>query len=208
MADSIRQNDDGTAYGRYQGAHWRRVCRSVIGLVVLLVVGLSWIRHVPTLEQLLAGIMVIVVVLALCDWLFARRTGIEIELDGLVIRGPIRSIHVPWSQVQGFQWGEVRSLTKTEYLYVETNQAIPRRVPKDAPIRLPTISRMTKPSSLPNDRFLGPLFTSPNIRSKTGEEVDAIATLERAQQIAAELNRHLEPEHDQPLRDGEPGVEH
>jgi hypothetical protein len=179
MVNSIDTGEEGATYGRYQGAHWRRVFRCVAVFLILLVVGYSWIRHGPTAVQFLIAIVVIAVVLSLCDWLFARKMGLEIQFTGLVIRGPIRKVYVPWSRIQGFEWKEVRSLTKAEYIYVETDQAVPRRIPRDAPIRLPTIARMTKPS-LPNDQFLGPLFTSPNIRSVTGEEVDAMATLKRA----------------------------
>jgi hypothetical protein len=179
MANSMHPNEEDIAYGRYQGAHWRRVFRCVAVSLILLVVGYSWIRQGPTAAQFFVAIAIIAVVLLLCDWLFARRMGLEIQHDGLVIRGPIRRVYVPWSRVKGFTWREVRSLTKTEYLYIETDQAAPRRIPKDAPVRLPTIARMTKPS-LPNDRVLGPLFTSPNIQSTTGEQVDALAALKWA----------------------------
>jgi hypothetical protein len=91
----------------------------------------------------------------------------------------VRKVALPWGRVQGFTWQEARSLTKTEYLYVKTDQSTPRRIPKDAPIRLPTIARTIKRDRL-NDRFLGPLLTSPNLRSTTGVEVDATEILEQA----------------------------
>jgi hypothetical protein len=142
-------------HGRYQGARWRRGCRAIVVFLIVVVVGLSWAHNAPTVAQFLIVVAIVAVVLALCEWLFARRMGLEIQLDGLVLRGPIRRIHAPWSQIQGFTWGEARSLTKTEYIYVETDQATPRRVPRDAPIRLPTIALVTRPF-LPSDWFLGP----------------------------------------------------
>ena len=184
MIDGGHPSNKGKGYGRYQGAHWRRSCRFAVGFFVLVTVGLSWIRHTPTLQHVLTAVVIVAGIFVICEWWFGRRPGVGIEPDGLRIRGSIRSVHIPWSQVQGYKWKEVPSLTSAEHLYVETAQTVPRRVPKDAPIRLPTIARMNNPSSWPNDRYLGPLLTSPNIRSTTGKEVDADSTFEQALRVA------------------------
>ena len=166
-------------YGRFQGAHRRRLVLTVVGAVLLVVVAYSWLRHAPSLGQVAVAIVGVLAVLGLSEWIFVRRVGIEIQQDGLVLCGAVRKVPVPWAAVQGFVWREARSLTKTEYLYVETDQLTPRRVPKDAPIRLPTVARTISRDRL-NDRVLGPLLTSPNVRSATGVEADATKILEHA----------------------------
>jgi hypothetical protein len=126
------------------------------------------------------GLVVAALVLALSELLFARRMGLEIGPDGVTLRGPVGRVHVSWSHVQGVRWERGHTLlSRTEFLYLETDQRSPRRVPADAPIRVPTITCATR-SRLPNDRLLGPLISSPNIRSTDGREADAIAVLERA----------------------------
>lgn len=179
MAGSAGNERGGITYGRYQGAHRRRLVISIVGFVLLAVVAYSWLHHVPSSGQVGVTIAIVAAVLALSEWIFVRRVGIEIQPDGLVLCGSVRKVVVPWSRVRGFTWKEARSLTKTEYLYVETDQSTPRRVPKDAPIRLPTIARTIKRDRL-NDRVLGPLLTSRNVRSTAGVEVDATEILEQA----------------------------
>jgi hypothetical protein len=172
-------------YGRFQGAHRRRLVFTVVGAVLLLVVGYSWLRHAPSLGQVAVTIVVVLVALGLSEWIFVKRVGIEIQRDGLVLCGVVRKVPIPWAAVQGFVWREARSLTKTEYLYVETDHPTPRRVPKDAPIRLPTVARTTNRDRL-NDRVLGPLLTSPNVCSPTGVEADATEILEHAWTLGRE----------------------
>jgi hypothetical protein len=164
-------------YGRFQGAHRRHLVFTVVGAVLFVVVVYSWLRHAPSVGQVAVTIVVVLAILGLSEWIFVRRVGIEIQRDGLVLCGAVRKVPVPWAAVKGFVWREARSLTKTEYLYVETDNPVPRRVPKDAPIRLPTVARTTNRDHL-NDRVLGPLLTSPNLRSTTGTEADATEILD------------------------------
>ncbi|HEY2717136.1 MAG TPA: hypothetical protein VGI73_13030 [Solirubrobacterales bacterium] len=189
MAGSVDNDGSEITYGRYQGAHRRRLIFSVVGFVLLVVVGYSWLRDAPSFPQIAVTILVAMAVLGLSEWIFIRRVGIEIQPDGLVLCGSVRKVAVPWSRVRGFTWKEARSLTKTEYLYVETDQSIPRRVPKDAPIRLPTVARTIKRDHL-NDRLLGPVLTSPNLRSTAGVEVDATEILERAWALGQAPSAH------------------
>jgi hypothetical protein len=169
----------GIAYGRCQGAHRRRLVLSVVGAVLLVVVAYSWLHRAPSLSQVAVTIVVVLAVLGLSEWIFIRRVGIEIQRERLVLCGALRRVALPWHRVQGFTWQEARSLTRTEYLYVGTDQSTPHRVPKDAPIRLPTIARAIK-RDRPNDRLLGPLLTSLDLRSTAGVEVDATEILEQA----------------------------
>jgi hypothetical protein len=179
MAGNADNEGRGIVYGRYQGARRRQLVLSVVGLVLLVVVGYSWLHHAPSLGQVAVTIVVVIAVVGFADWIFIRRVGIEIQPDVLVLCGTVRKVALPWGRVKGFTWQEARSLTKTEYLYVETDRSTPRRVPKGASIRLPTIARTINRDHL-NDRFLGPLFTSPNLRSTAGAEVDATQILQQA----------------------------
>lgn len=166
-------------YGKWQGAHWRRFCRSLIGFILLLALGLSWLRTSPSTAQVVSGLVFAAVVFLLGDWIFARRMGLELDSRGLTLRGPLRQVHIPWSNLQGFHWADARrGLTRTKFLCAETEQHSPRRVPGDAPIRVPTVTFAD--SRLPNDRLLGPIWTSPNIRLSDGREADALELLERA----------------------------
>jgi hypothetical protein len=180
-ADSERAE---VVYGRFQGAHRRRLVFTVVGAVLVVIAAFSWLRHAPSLGQVAVTIVVALAVLGLSEWIFVRRVGVEIQRDGLVLCGAVRKTPVPWAEVKGFVWREARSLAKTEYLYVETDYPTPRRIPKDAPIRLPTVARTTNHDHL-NDRVLGPLLTSPNLRSTTGAEADATEILEHAWRQAA-----------------------
>lgn len=165
--------------GRWQGAHWRRLCRALTGFLLLVVVGYSWLRNAPSVSQVAVGLVVVVLVFGLSEWLFARRMGFEIGRDGVTLCGAISRVFVPWSQVDGLHWEARRFISRTEFLYIETDQPKPRRVPADAPLRIPTITCATR-SALPNDRLLGPLLSSPNIRAADGTEADPIDVLERA----------------------------
>jgi hypothetical protein len=188
MAGNADIEVGGVVYGRFQGAHRRRLVFTVVGAVLLVIVAYSWLRHAPSLGQVAAAIVVVLGALGLSDWIFVRRVGIEIQPDTLVLCGALRKVPIPWATVQGFTWREARSLAKTEYLYVKTDHPTPRRVPKDSPIRLPTIARTINRDHL-NDRVLGPLLTSPNVRSTTGAEADATEILEHAWgQTASEAN--------------------
>lgn len=169
------------AYGRYQGARWRRACILLPMFSMAAIIAVSWIQNDSAMSLLhaITTLGVVAVVLTICYFGFGRRMGVEIQPNGLCLHGALRRTQVPWSHVQGFVWKENRSLTQTEYLHVKTDQPTPRRIPKDAPLRLPTIARVTNADHL-NDRLLGSLLTSPNIRSQSGEEVDAEAMLEAA----------------------------
>lgn len=185
MSGDAVNEGSGVVYGHYQGARRRSLVLSIVGFVLLAIVADSWFRHGPSLAQVAITIVVVIAVLGLSGWAFVRRVGLEIQPDALVLQGAVRRVEVPWNRVRGFVWQEARSLTRTEYLYVETDQPNPRRIPKDAPIRLPTVAR-TVDRDRPNDRSPGALLTSPNLRSAAGIEVDATELLERAQGSARE----------------------
>ena len=113
-------------YGRFQGAHRRHLVFTVVGAVLFVVVAYSWLGNAPSLGQVAVTIVVVLAVLGLSEWIFVRRVGIEIQRDGLVLCGAVRKVLVPWAAIQGFVWREARSLTKTEYLYVETDNPVPQ----------------------------------------------------------------------------------
>jgi hypothetical protein len=164
---------------RWQGAHWRRLCRFSVAFFLAIILGFSWVTNPPSASQLIAGIIVVALVCALSEWLFARRMGVEIQQDAVTLCGPFRRTRIPWTQVQGLVWRDALSFSRTKYLCLETNSRAPRRIPQNAPVRIPTIACSSE-SSLPNDRLLGRLLTSPDIRSPAGEEVDAVKTIEQA----------------------------
>jgi hypothetical protein len=176
---SKSEKDNATAYGRWQGARWRRLCRGTAALFLGGLTIYGWARSSPSLVQGLTGLGVVGLVFISCEYVFARRMGLEICPDCLILRGPLRKVRVPWSHVQGILWREKPSLSRAKYLYLKTDQDKPRRVPRDAPLRIPTVAWVFD-SSLPNDRILGPFLTSPNVRADDGREADAIALLERA----------------------------
>jgi hypothetical protein len=116
-------------------------------------------------------------VIGLAAWLLIRRVGIDIQPDALVLRGVVQKVTISWDRVERLAWREVPSLTQTEYLYVEFDRKSVRR--------LPTVAKDLGCDQL-NDRYLGPLFTSPNLRSATGEEADANEILGRAWALGRE----------------------
>lgn len=178
MSGKVSEMSSITDYGKWQGAHWRRFCRSLIGVILLLAIGLSWLRTSPSSSQIVGALVFAAMVFALSDWIFARRMGFELAVQGLTLCGPLRQIHIPWSDLQGLHWAEAqRGLSKTKFLYAETTQRKPKRIPRGTPIRVPTVSFAD--SHLPNDRLLGPILTSPNVRSPDGREVDVCDLLER-----------------------------
>lgn len=178
MNGSVSQMPASTDYGKWQGAHWRRFCRGLIGFILLLAIGLSWLRASPSAAQVGGGLAFAAIVFALSDWMFARRMGFELRAQDLTLQGPLREIRIPWSDLQGLHWTEARrGLSRTKFLYVETTQRSPKRIPSDSPIRIPTVSFAD--SNLPNDRFLGPILTSRNVRAPDGREVDVFDLFER-----------------------------
>ena len=165
--------------GKWQGAHWRRFCRGLIGSILLLAIGLSWLRTSLSAAQMGGALAFAAIVFALGDWIFARRMGFDLGAQGLTLQGPLRQVRIRWVDLQGLHWAEARrGLTKTKFLYVETTQQSPRRIPSDSPIRVPTVSFAD--SNPPNDRLLGPILTSPNVRAPDGREVDVFDLFERA----------------------------
>jgi hypothetical protein len=123
---------------KWQGVHWPRFCRAGTAIGLLLGIGLSCCA-IHQVSRRWGGLLFAVIVFALMELAFVRRMGIEIGPDGLLLRGAVRKIHIPWSSIHGLQWRKVRrSMSRTMFLYVETDQRTPRRIPADAPIRVPT----------------------------------------------------------------------
>lgn len=167
-------------YEHWQGANWRRLCRVITIALFLLLIVFSWVADTPSALQVAGAGLFAAVVFVLSEWFFARKMGVEIDPEGLVLCGPLRRINIPWSTIQGVRWIEVRRpLSKVKHLYVESDQRRPHRIPGDAPIRVPTIA-FAGESPLPNDRILGRFLTSSEIRSTTGDEADALMTIESA----------------------------
>lgn len=166
-------------FGRWQGARWRVLCRFTAAFAIGLPLVVGFASSSPTPAQGLTGVGIAVVVLGLCEYLFARRIGFEIQPDRLVLCGLIRRVDIPWRNVQEILWRRKPSLSHTQYLYLKTDQENPRRFPRDAPVRVPTVAFVAK-SPLPNDRLLGSFLTSPNVRTNDGREVDVVDLLEQA----------------------------
>jgi hypothetical protein len=149
----------------------------VTALVIASALGYSWLRVSPSLRQVEVTVVFVFPVIGLAAWLLIRRVGIDIQPDALVLRGVVQRVTISWDRVEGLVWREMPSLTQTEYLYVEFDQKSARR--------LPTVAKDLGRRQL-NDRYLGPVFTSPNLRSATGEEVDADEILGRAWALGRE----------------------
>jgi hypothetical protein len=113
------------------------------------------------------------------EWVFARRMGIEITGEALILCGPMRRISISWGSIQRVEWKETRRLmSRTQFLFIQTDEQSPRRILSDAPVKVPAVAYAGE-SDLPNDRLLGPYLTSRNLRSADGREADALALLER-----------------------------
>jgi hypothetical protein len=145
---------------RYQGARWRRAARAIMAiyLVPMFVAG--------TLQNGLgvtrpAELGWTALVVAALDWWFARRMGLTIASDGLILRYAVYRKRVPWSQVRGFEWRRWRR-ADTPMLWILTD---------DEPIRIPTVGRVAHGI---------PWFGSSDLRSRAGAEVDALETLQSA----------------------------
>lgn len=180
--------DSELEFGFWQGAHWHRICRIFPAAFSLLVLFSSWSNNAPSVSQVLVTLGCISFVFLIVEWAFVRKTGFEICSDGLILCGPIRRVRVPWSQVKGFIWQERRSRSRGKFLCLETDQEIPRRFPRNAPVRVPTVTCVFD-SQLPNDRLLGPLLTSSRVRSADGREVEAVELLERVRSRALAMTR-------------------
>lgn len=174
-----RERQKVTGCGFWQGAHWRRSCRIIPVAFVLLVIFSTVSKGRLSFSGVPATLGCIAVVFLAVEWALGRKMGFQISDDALVLCGPLRRVRIPWSKVQGFAWHQRRSRTKTNHLYVETDQKVPRRFPRDAPVRVPSVACVFD-FQLPNDRLLGPLLTSPCVRSRDGREVEAMELLESA----------------------------
>jgi hypothetical protein len=69
------------------------------GFLLLAVVGFSWLENAPGGSQVAGGLVVVVLVFGLFEWLFARRMGFEVGHDGVTLRGAVSRVFVPWSQI-------------------------------------------------------------------------------------------------------------
>jgi hypothetical protein len=166
--------------GFWQGAHWRRACRVYCTASVWFVIICSWLNNgFPGVSAALVSLGCFGSIFLASELAFARKAGFEITNDRLILVGPLRRVEIRWSRVQGFTWRENFSLSRGKYLCVETDQKVPRRIPSDAPVRVPTVACVFDARRL-NDRLLGPLVTSSRVRSKYGSEVEVIELLERA----------------------------
>jgi hypothetical protein len=137
------------------------------GFLLLLAIGFSWLRNPPAASQAVGGLVFAALVFAFSEWIFARRMGLEVGREGLTLLGPLRRVHVPWADVGGLRWVESwRALTKYKFLYVETDRSHAREVPKDARLRVPTV-------------------TSPMVRSRDGREANVTELIDRVIRPAA-----------------------
>ena len=105
------------------------------------------------------------VVVAICDLWFSRRMGITVNEKGITLHGAFFRKHLRWADIQGFEWKRWRD-PRIEWLWILTTQ--------DARIRIPTIQRGARQSHYFD------FFGSSQLRSKSGEEVDAARTLKEA----------------------------
>lgn len=175
----VTSKPEGEVYGRWQGAHWSRLCRSAILVLLAVLLIVSWQQGISSVSQGLATLAFCIGTFTLGEWLFVRRMGLEIQAERLILRGPVRRLAIPWSEIEGLRWRDARSMSRTKYLYVLTKARKPKRFPPDAPVRLPTIS-CPSDSYLLNERWLGKALASPKLRGVHGEEVDAVSLLETA----------------------------
>ncbi len=171
MQNKPPEGTSGLTYGTYQGLHWRRVARCGMAIVlgILYAHAVVVILGGESTEKVLRTIAIFIVVIAICDWWFARRMGFALDQDGLTLRYSYKKVCVSWSQIQGFQWKKKRT-SRTEFLWAE--------IADGNIVRIPTVGRVSRAL------LLAPFLTSTDIRSTTGEVLDAMATLEHALKAA------------------------
>jgi Bacterial PH domain len=164
VADRSRK-PDGIAleWGHYHGAHSRRVDRYIIGVVFAVILFKPVTTGTIFNSAWITTTLILAVALAFCEWWFVRRRGVDVGADRLTLHYFYGRTHLPWHRIESFQWG-TRLFERGEYLTV---------VLKDGgKMWLPTIGRASSQST-PGD-----FFGSSNIRSKGGDEVDAVDALE------------------------------
>jgi hypothetical protein len=149
----------------YQGARSRREIRFVIALFVSTLLIVPNIAQVRSFEHRVTSFALAIAVFIISDYLFSRRMGLIIEKNGLVLRYAFYRKRILWSNIAGFEWRRWRD-PRSEVLWLKASDG-------SRPRRIPTVARISKGWWA---RHLG----SSNIRSRTGEEVNAVAALEDA----------------------------
>lgn len=160
-----RQEETAVAACRYQGARSRREARWVIILLLGVVVIAPNIAQASSVERVAVAAGIAVVTFVLSDFVFARRMGVTIGPQGLILHYAFYRKRVSWSRIAGFDWGRWRD-PRSEVLWLRTNDGRRTR-------RIPTVAHIPR-------GWWARYFGSPNLRSRTGEEVDAMRTLEGA----------------------------
>jgi hypothetical protein len=168
-----RQEETGVAACRYQGARSRREARSVIVLLLGGVVVAPNIAQANSVERIAVATGIAVAAFVICDFVFARRMGVTIQPQGLVLHYAFYRKRIAWSRIVGFDWRRWRD-PRSEVLWLRTNDGRRTR-------RIPTVARIPR-------GWWARYFGSPNLRARTGEEVDAMRTLEGARAAAQGSN--------------------
>jgi hypothetical protein len=143
----------------YRGTHTRRFVTFILvffGLQLIVQIALA---SVPEWRKAVAA-MAVMAVYGMAELLLVRRVGITIKDDALTLHQLGQSRRVLWSKIEGFEW---QVWCRVELLVVKLDS---RRV-----VLATTIWTVKNYLS-----WLG----SPTMRSKSGLEVDPLATLEGA----------------------------
>jgi hypothetical protein len=146
---------------RYQGEHWRRVARLVAGVWIAIVLGPGLVRPRP-IEQMLAGVVFVAVLLLLAEWPLARRLGFTVAPEGLTLHTALGRRRLRWDEIDHFAWQQRRAF-----------QCLYALAPDGRRTLIPTLQR-----GAPGwrGRFLG----SSRVRARDGRLADALEVLETA----------------------------
>lgn len=158
--------------GRYQGARSRRVARYVIILLLGILLVVPNVAQTRSVEQRVVSIVITLAAFGVCDVAFSRRMGFTINQQGLILHYAFHRKHVPWSNIRAFEWNRWRR-RDTEWMWVVMTD--------DSRTRIPTVARIP-------EGYMGSFFGSSNLRSRTGEEVDAVTMLKDARAAAQDSN--------------------
>lgn len=148
----------------YQGVNTRLAVRLVIGAVFLPLTVLIEIKHEPTWQHFY-DLLYPLIFFAFFEWWGVRRSGLTFSAEQLTLKyGPFYRF-IPWPRITGVEW---RAVGAFESLCITLDGE--RR------LSAPIIWRLRQTPFARLD--------SPNLRTQTGQQIDAVSTIETALQNA------------------------
>jgi hypothetical protein len=149
----------------YRGNHTRRVVLVTLTVLVSRLVVQFATAPIPDWRRAL-GVLFIAAMYGAADLLLVRRLGITVSDDALTLHQLALSRRVPWSKIEGFEW---QLWGRVELLVVKLDTG-----------------RVALATTIWTVKNYLSWLGSPKMRSRTGREVDPLATLESAWKSAVE----------------------